>query len=93
MNHQPQTINRPSNAWPSELSENFLVLRKTSFSLLAEDQRAIQHDIEHTAIALDQGGAGTGLLLHGGRQTGGPGQEVSFTAVGDRHLHGNDLLA
>ena len=55
--------------------------------VLAEDEVAVETDVEDAATALDQLGLNAVLLLDHLRQTGGFGQVVSFSAVFDGHFH------
>src|SRR5881394_1381198 len=69
-----------------DLLQDLARLGEASELLLREDQVAVQHDLELSAAALDEGGLDAALLLHLGRQTGGPWKIVSSDAVGDLEL-------
>jgi hypothetical protein len=66
--------------------------REPAGLVLAECRHAVDHDVKHTAGALDQCGIGAESLLQVGRQTGGPRVVVSNHAVGDGDIHGSLLV-
>lgn len=56
--------------------------------MLGEYRNAIDHDFEDAVIALLEFSLDSKFFGNYGRQTGGPGQIVSLTAVDDGDLHG-----
>lgn len=64
-----------------------MVIRKTSDVVLAEDELAVDDDIEDAAPARDELRLDLERILDLGRQTGGTGQIVSLLAVGDLDSH------
>jgi len=71
----------------AKLSEHLVVLGEAAGLELAEDQLAVDADVEDAAAALDQLGLDAELALDCVRQTGGLGKVVSLAAVLDRHFH------
>jgi len=61
--------------------------RKALLLMLREDHVAVDDDIEHAIVALDQRRVDAELVLDPGRQTGGLRKVVSTTAVLDRDVH------
>jgi hypothetical protein len=60
--------------------------------VLREDPLPVHDDVEDAVVTADERGGHAGRLLDLGRQTGGPGQVVSTTAVGDLDLHAGSSL-
>ena len=60
--------------------------------MLGEHERIIRPDVEYPAAALDEFGIKPQRCLDPGRQTGGPGQVVSFSAIGNGNVHGSILF-
>jgi hypothetical protein len=69
------------------LPQNFLVLRKDSGVVLGVDLPAINFDVEDPSGALDQFRIDAFGVPNGIRQTGGFGQVVSLSTVGNANLH------
>src|SRR5262249_42009217 len=71
------------------LGQNLVISRKASLVPLAEDEFAINHDVEDTAVAALRFGLHTVAvgLLDRCRQTGGKLAIASGGAVGDVDLH------
>ena len=76
----------------AKLAQNFFIIREAPRSVLREDQSAIDGDVEHPRIPLDEIGINAELFLDCGRQTGGLGQVASTNAVGDLDVHGSPPL-
>ena len=55
--------------------------------ILGKDHGAVDHDVEDSVAALDELGFDAERALDIGRQTGGPWQVLSTTAIGDGNLH------
>lgn len=66
-----------------DLVENFILFGKSPFLKFGKNQPAINFDFKNAAATLNQFGVDTGLFLDPGRQTGGLGQIISFSAVGN----------
>jgi hypothetical protein len=67
--------------------EDLFGLRIAARLVLREDQLAVEDDVEDAAVAANQLGDDAGLPFDLGRQTGGPGEIVSTSAVGEGDLH------
>lgn len=70
-----------------DLLEDFLVLRKPIRLLIGVDDLVSDEDLEDAARALAQHGGDAVLVLDGGLQTGGLGEEVSLRAIRDQDIH------
>jgi len=55
--------------------------------LVVVDDLSVDGDGEDAAVALLEAGGDAELLLDGGLQTGGLGEVVSLSAVGDQNVH------
>ncbi|MEK7709398.1 MAG: hypothetical protein AAB324_01505 [candidate division NC10 bacterium] len=55
--------------------------------LVVVDDLSVDGDGEDAAVALFEAGGDAELLLDGGLQTGGLGEVVSLSAVGDQNVH------
>jgi hypothetical protein len=55
--------------------------------LVVVDDLAVDGDGEDAVVALLEAGGDPELLLDGGLQTGGLGEVVSLSAVGDQNVH------
>ena len=67
--------------------DHFGIFRKAPLGVLRKDQRAVDGDVEHTAVPARQVRVDAKLSLECGRQTGGLGKVVSTSAVRNRDLH------
>jgi hypothetical protein len=55
--------------------------------LVVVDDLSVDGDGEDAAVALFEAGGDAELFLDGGLQTGGLGEVVSLSAVGDQNVH------
>ena len=72
----------------AQLGYDLTGLGEAIHALLGEDELAIHHHVEDAAAPFDQLGIHVEGFLQLGRQTGGPGKEVSDPTVGDADSHG-----
>ena len=71
----------------ADLVEDLLVGGEAVRDLVVVDELAVDGDGEDAAMALFEVGGDAELFLDGGLQTGGLGEVVSLSAVGDQNVH------
>ncbi len=71
----------------ADLVEDFLVGGEAVGDLVVVGDLAVDGDGEDAAVTLFEAGGDAELLLDGGLQTGGLGEVVSLSAVGDQNVH------
>jgi len=69
--------------FPPKYLENLVILGKSSFLVLRENEIPIHHNIKDTVLAFDKLRLDPELIENCGRQTGGLRQIVSRDTVGD----------
>ena len=74
----------------AQLPNNLVVFREPAGLVFAEDQLAVDLDVEDPAASGNEFGLDTIFDLDRIRQTGGVGEIVSFVAIGDGNVHVND---
>lgn len=75
----------------AEKREDLVLFGEASDAVLREDQAIVLVDVEDPAVPADEFRFRAGRFLDPGRQTGGPRQVVSATAVVDRDRHGRGV--
>ena len=88
----PNPIHKVSHSC-ADLVEDFLVGGEAVGDLVVVGDLAVDGDGEDAAVALFEAGGDAELFLDGGLQTGGLGEVVSLSAVGDPDLHPTLLVS
>ena len=76
----------------AQFLEDLVVFGEAPRRVLREEQLGVSVDVEDPVAAADQLGLDADLVADPGRQTGGPGEVVSTSAVVDRDLHVGALV-
>ena len=80
-------IRRRRARWLQKPRKNLVVFGEASCLGLGEDQFLVRYDVKDSTAAAYEFTLDAGLVADRGRQTGGLGEIISLSAVGDADLH------